>query len=258
MEKDNIYVSLDEAREEIKKRWNDVELRKKVEAELGNKFMPSFKNEPRGVTFRQLCSPDNGFTFFYQCVKYIGLEPLIMEYHDDIFTHLNEDKKGLGRLRVILEDGTAAMVDIIDFHANEKKKLSGCVLKTGEKLINFHHDLIKMLKYPVDSLENSKWFKEIGKASDYYYYLLLHFIAHGVLCELFFDVDESNIDFANNIILPSIEKIYNKFGLKPLIIRQYPQNQSEAEDFYWWCYPPNINKFIINFAKNNKIDFKKI
>lgn len=33
--KDNIYVSLDEAREELKKRWNNIELRKKVEAELG-------------------------------------------------------------------------------------------------------------------------------------------------------------------------------------------------------------------------------
>lgn len=37
--KDNIYVSLDEAREEIKKRWADLELRKRVEVELGENFM---------------------------------------------------------------------------------------------------------------------------------------------------------------------------------------------------------------------------
>jgi hypothetical protein len=30
----NIYVSLDEAREELKKRWADLELRKRVEKEL--------------------------------------------------------------------------------------------------------------------------------------------------------------------------------------------------------------------------------
>ena len=36
------YFSLDEAREEIKKRWNDVELKKKVEEELGKNFIPFF------------------------------------------------------------------------------------------------------------------------------------------------------------------------------------------------------------------------
>lgn len=52
MENDDIYYfSLDEAREEIKKRWADEDLRRKVEEELGDKFIPEFKNEPRGVAF---------------------------------------------------------------------------------------------------------------------------------------------------------------------------------------------------------------
>ena len=48
---DTYYFSLDEAREEIKKRWADEDLRRKVEEELGDKFIPEFKNEPRGVAF---------------------------------------------------------------------------------------------------------------------------------------------------------------------------------------------------------------
>ena len=61
-----MYVSLDEARAELKRRWADVDLKKRIEAELGDLFMPTFANKPRGISFRQLCSPDNGFTFFYQ------------------------------------------------------------------------------------------------------------------------------------------------------------------------------------------------
>ena len=183
--KDNIYVSLDEAREEIKKRWADVELRKRVEDELGEKFMPSFKDNPRGVSFRQLCSPDNGFTFFYQCAKYVGTDPLILEFHGDIFVSFNEEKKGLGRLRLTLADGSRVMVDIMNFHDNEKKKLGECILKTGENLFVFHHNLFEISKFKIELLENTEYFKKIGHATDYYYYIYLHFISHGVLFETY-------------------------------------------------------------------------
>ena len=63
MNGEDIYVSLDEAREEIKKRWADTDLKKRIEDELGEKFMSQFYEIPRTVSFRQVCSPDNGFTF---------------------------------------------------------------------------------------------------------------------------------------------------------------------------------------------------
>lgn len=256
MDENNIYISLDEAREQLKNRWNNVDLKNKVEKELGGKFIPIFKSSPVGISFRQVCSPDNGLTFFCQCSNYVGARPVVLEYHDDIFTHINEDKKGLGRLRITLENGEKAMVDVMNFHENEKRKLRDCVLKNGESLIEFHHNLVNILNWPVEILENSEWFENIGTASNYYYYLLLHFIAHGIMCELFFDVDEKNIDFANKIIIPAIEKIYSKFELRPLIIRQYPQNQNDSEDFYWWSYPSNVNDYIIEYARKNNIEFK--
>jgi hypothetical protein len=98
-------VSLDEARVELNRRWHDVALRKRVEAELGDKFLPDFAARPRANSFRQLCSPDNGFAFFYQCAKYLNAEPLISEFHGDLFVNMNEEKKGLGRLRVTQADG---------------------------------------------------------------------------------------------------------------------------------------------------------
>ena len=120
------YFSLDEAREEIKKRWNDVELKKKVEEELGKNFIPFFNSsKPRSILFRQLISPDNGFYFFCQESKYIDTKPTIAEYLDDTFVSFNEEKKGYGRLCI-----NDKYLDIIDFHASEKMAIKDIVTKT--------------------------------------------------------------------------------------------------------------------------------
>lgn len=256
--KENICISLDEAREEIKKRWNDVELKSRIGDELGNKFMEQFKNIPRSVVFRQICPADNGFEFFYYSAKYMNTEPLVIEYLDDIFVHFNEEKKGLGRLRVKLEDGTPAMVDIMNFHENEKKKLGDCVLKTGEKLVDFHHNLFKILNHDIEIADNSKWFHDIGKASEYYYYFLLHFIAHGILFENLTEGDEGQRGFADDIMMPFILRIKEKFGLYPLIVRSYPDGQDSKEDFFWWCYPPLQNRYIIKYVKEQNFPLKAV
>ena len=256
----NIYLSLDEAREEIQKRWNNLELRKKVEEELGENFMVNLQEKPRGVVFRQICSPDNGFTFFYQCSKYIGVEPLVVEYHDDMFTHMNEEKKGLGRLHLVTADESVVMADIMDFHENEKRKLGDCVLKAGEKLTDFHRSLFGVAGYKIELLENSKWFHNIGMAKEYYYYLLLHFVAHGVLFE-YFSLDsreKGEAGFVEAIVLPNIEKIKEKFGVIPMLIRDYPENQTDKEDFYWWSYPPAVNEYLLNYVQKNKLALKNV
>lgn len=254
-----IHLSHDEAREELKKRWGNTELKCAIEKELGGNFMSQFSEFPRGVSFRQLVTPDNGFTLFFQGAKYVGAEPLVLEIHKDMFVSFNEEKKGLGRLRVTIEDGTRATVDIMDFHANEKKKLGECVLKTGENLVDFHHNLIKVSGYNADIFDNSKWLGQFGGASGYYYPFLLHFVAHGVLFENVesYEENDSGASFINGVTVPAIKKIEEMFGIKPLIVRMYPQNQSEKEDFYWWTYPPAINEYLLDYVTKNKFIIKK-
>ncbi|MDP1884519.1 MAG: hypothetical protein Q8L10_04065 [Candidatus Moranbacteria bacterium] len=256
---DGIYVSLDEARDELKKRWEDVELRKRIEEELGDKFFFAFQKFPRVVLNRQVVSPDNGFMFFYQCAKYIGENPLVWEGLEDMFVSFNEEKKGLGRLRVTLEDGTKSTVDIMNFHENEKKKLSKCILKNGEILIDFHHDLCKLSGYNIEICDNTAWKRGMRDVSEYYHYTMLHFIAHGVLFENFFDEGGTSEDeFTHEVVYPAIKKIEEDFGVKPLIVRLYPENQTDEEDFYWWSYPPYINNYIVDYAKKNNMNFKKL
>lgn len=243
-------MSLDEAREELKKRWSDIVLKKKIEEELGDKFITQFNDSPQGVSFRQVCSPDNGFTFFYQCSKYVGAKPLVLEYHEDIFVHFNEEKKGLGRLRLTLNDGSRVTADIMNFHENEKRKLCQCILKNGQSLIDFHHNLFKASGYDIELHENSDWFKCIGKAANYYYYLLLHFVAHGALFEVF-SVEDGESRLIEEAVEPAMERILEKFGFAPIIVKAYPDNQNVDEDFYWWSYPPILNdKIIQDFDEN--------
>jgi hypothetical protein len=255
-----IHISLDEAREELKKRWNNLELRKAVEEELGENFIPLFKDRPRAFLSRFLTSPDNGFMLFCQSAHYLNASPISMELQGDIFVHFNEEKKGLGRLRVTLEDGAKVTVDIMDFHANEKNIISEVKIKTGEKLSDFHHNLLKISKYNPEIWDKTAWVGRIGKPVDWYYPFFLHTIAHGVIFENVeaYDNDESGIIFTRDITTPAIQKIESKFGLRPLVVRTYPQDQAEEEDFYWWSYPKNINNYIINYAIKYNLPFKNI
>ena len=256
----NIYSSIEDAKFELEKRRLDFDLVKKIEAELGDKLIPEFNDEPRAVSFRQLCTPDNGFESFYQSAKKLNLKTLVLEYHKDLFVHFNDEKKGLGRLRLLLEDNSRATVDIINFFENEKKKLDEVVLKDGENLLQFHHKLFTIASYQeVNLFDNSAWFKSFSNASDYYYYLLLHFVCHGVLFETFIlDLEDKEGEFTKSIVLPSIQKIKDKFGVLPVIIQQYPDNQTEAEDFFWWCYPKAVNDYLVKYSRNKNLVFKKV
>lgn len=255
-----IYTSLEEAGKELQKRRLDFDLIKKVEEELGDKLIPKFKTEPRAVSFRQICTPDNGFNFFYNSASDLKLTPLVLEYHKDIFVHFNEEKKGLGRLRLLLEDSSPVTVDIVNFFENEKKKLDEVVLKDGENLLQFHHKLFTIASYQsIDLFDNSTWFKSFGNAADYYYYLLLHFVCHGVLFETFItDPEDKEGEFTRSIVLPAIQKIKDRFGVVPLVIQQYPDNQTKEEDFFWWCYPEVVNNFLAEYAQSSNLAFKKV
>ncbi|MCX5905583.1 MAG: hypothetical protein NTV89_19405, partial [Proteobacteria bacterium] len=230
----NLYVSLDEARAELHKRWQDKKLKHQIETDLGNNFWPQFRNKPRSLLIRFVLSPENKFIFFIKCAHYVNAAPLVFEFTGDAFIAVNDDKRGLGRCCVYSGQNAATkkLVDLIDFPSNEKRKIKEVTLKNGELLVAFHHSLLSLLHYPVDLHDMTAWFNGIGKPIEFYYPYLLHFVAHGVLFEVFFqEKREREISFTNKNVLPAINKIEQKYGLKPLIVRLYPENPTELEDF---------------------------
>lgn len=259
MDDKNIYFSLDEAREEIKKRWNDVELRKKIEDELGDRFWPEFKDGPRGLSWNALASPDNGFVFFHQCSKYIGVNPLMFEFVGDLYISHNEMKKNLGKLHVVLENNEKATINIMDLHRWNKKIISEIIIKTGISLTEFYKELFACSSYKININDKTEWVRNIGHPSEWYYYYLLHFIAHGVLFEAYMaDGDDRDDKFFIEVVAPILLKIEDRYNLKPIIVKLYPDQQSNEEDFYWWCFPPHVNNYIINYSKKNNLTFTKV
>jgi hypothetical protein len=257
MEKNKIkYYSLEEAREEIKKRWNDIELKKQIEEELGKDFIPEFSNYPRGVFSRYIMSPDNTFTFFMYCAKYIKCKPLFFEYFGDKFTTINEEKKGLGKLHLILKNENYASIKIIDFYKNENQKIEDVVMLTGERLVDFYKKLFDRTNFICDKKDTTIWNHSFGKPIDYYYPFFLHFIAHGVLFENFIDNlnDTKESAFTSSVVLPSFKRIFEKYGVSPIVVKLLPDDQTLEEDFFWWSFPPYINEYLEDFVDSR--DFK--
>ena len=253
---DNIYVSLDVARAALEERRKDSALLKRIETLVGADFIPEFKTGPKGVLWKYLLSPDNGFSFFLHQCAYVKVAPLVLEYLGDMFITINEEKKGLGRLRLTLPDGSRQVIDIMDFPPNQRKRMDEVMLKTGESLADLHHRLLSISGYQTGLRDQTGWAHAIGRPADYYDKYLAHFIAHGVLFESYLtdDPDEREVAFTREVVAPAMDRLEKEFGLRPLIVRLFPEQQDEDEDFYWWSYPPHVNEYLLSYVDEHGLN----
>ncbi|MFA6278869.1 MAG: hypothetical protein WC638_02165 [Candidatus Paceibacterota bacterium] len=237
---------------ELKQRSADAALKKVIRQSLGvsaeeilNKF-----SRPRAVFFRQVATPIHETLRFLKLAKHMQLKPLILEYYDDKFVSSeNRSKRLLGKMPIYQYTGTDGrdMVEyktVCNFNASTGKKFKDVVCLNDEKLIPFHHRLFQKLTglnpktYCFDA---SAWFKSAGKAESYYEQLLALFIRDGILFENFMPL-RSESAFTKTIIVPAFEKLKNKYGVDPLIIRLLPENDEMR--LFWDSYPKKTKKYI--------------
>jgi len=250
------YFSLDDAREEIRRRWADLVLRQSVKEWLGDRMLPEFRERPRAVLFRQLTSPDNGFVFFRQCANYLGLSPFLVEYHEDRFARGNAEKEALIRPMARNDDGECRMVGIASRSSTEGKSIAEICTWNGRSLPDFHRDLMRFAGYgDVEWQDHSGWYRGIGKPCEYYHYIYAHAIAHSIWFETFAEPEESESEsrFVKQVALPALEEIRSRFGLDPLIVRLYPEEQRDEEDLHWWQYPEPVNGHLLELAKMHRL-----
>lgn len=97
-------------------------------------------------------------------------------------------------------------------------------------MVDFHRklfDIYQINKDKISIIDGSDWVKDNGKtASAYYVNLFLFYVCNGILFENFFIAKNSEGDFTKKILLPTIEKIINLTGVKPLIV---PMSMIEME-----------------------------
>lgn len=244
------YFSLDDARRELHQRWGNVELRRHVEAFLGDRMYPGFDRWPRAFVSRFIASPDNGIDSFLWRCRYLNAPPLIGEYVGDTFLKLNPEKRGLGRLQLSLAEGGYCRVNIMDFNHQEKLPICDVVTKHGERLVDFHHRLWRMQGCDADVLDMTMAWKSLGKPIKYYVPFLAHFIAHGVIFENFLaDEGEPKHQWCQDVLFPVLDTLQGEFGMGPIVVRMYPEHQTDDEDLFWWSYPKLINDYLLQFVR---------
>jgi len=240
-----IYTPLEEAKEEIWRRWNDKGLQDKVEKYI-EEVPEIFKKEPRSVLVRNITTPNMDFFHFLNVAGQVNLKPLCHEYLEDKFVTINHDKFALCKMPFQCRDKNGKTRinyrRIINFDKAENKKFSEIKTSWGENIIDFHHRIVRLYAPEVDIFDLSSWYKCNGKkASEYYQYFLAFFICNGILFENFV-TDKHEAKFACEVVYPSFKKVEKLFGLKPLIVPLIPEDR--ITDIYWWCYPDCIRKEI--------------
>lgn len=238
-----MYTSLDDAKIEIRNRWNNANLKAAVEQYLS--WIPApFSVEPRAVLCRHIISATTELIHFLQLAKEINLKHLGAEYLRDRFCTQNPDKMLLVKMGLIVgSDKNGAMIyvnkKITAINENDNRRFVDIETFGGESLADFHHRLIK--EYGIEEIEildMSDWYESNGAvASEYYKNFMALFICHGVLFETFV-TNESESEFARDVVLPAIDDVHQRFGVAPLIV----QNLPTPEDQYWLCYPAEVFK----------------
>lgn len=240
----DIYTTLEDAKIEIQRRWNDKELKKKVEEYLGGNIPNILQLEPRAFLTRQIASPDREFAQFYELASSISLKPLCWEYLDDIFVSANRDKVGLAKMTFFygLDINSNPLINyekVIDLSGVEEgKKFRDVETLWGENFVLFHHRLLSSVFPGIELYDGSIWFKSAGKnAKEYYPFFLSLFIRNGILFENF-ETDGRENEFTQNIFIPAFKKSLEYFGIKPLIVKII--SDEIIEDVSWWSYPAYI------------------
>jgi hypothetical protein len=251
----NIYTPLSIAKEEIWKRWNDKELRKKVEDFLEGDIPEFLKDEPKAYFANQIISPNFDYFSFIDGAKKANLSPVCPEFLEDKFVSKNSIKRYLGKINFYDETEEVIKIsedyyDAINIDKSEGEKISQVETLWGEKLADFHHRILYSIHPESEKhiFEISSWMKRNGKTSkDFYFKFLALFICNSILFENFLPHGEEGV-LTNKIVLPNFLAITEIFGVKPLIVTL--QSSKVEKDVPWGCYHNSFRKVILD-AMNN-------
>ncbi|MEI7890862.1 MAG: hypothetical protein WCI36_02740 [bacterium] len=245
---ESMYTTLSEAKAEVWRRWNDKELRKKVEEYLGE-IPDVFKAEPRAVLARHVTTPNLELGLFLEMSKMAELKPVNLEYIKDKFRISNFDKRYIAKMPFVKRneyggEKDVRFMDSISFDEFEGVCFDKISTIWGEKFVCFHHRLLNCDEKDIDICDISDWYElKGGFAHSYMKYFMSLFLCNGILFEnyLIGTTDEEKY-FTQNVVYKNFKKIENKFGIKPLIVRLIPSN--EELDLYWWSYSNDLEKNI--------------
>lgn len=237
-----MYTTLEEAKEEIWRRWNDAELRRRV-LEYAGEVPECMGQEPYAVLARHLATPNFEAIRFCKLTQSIRIKSVCFEYRDDVFCTNNIDKVLSAKMRFLHGKGRnngniTTVQKLFSLPDNDNKPLTQIETLNGHPFMSLHHKILHSDGSRLEILPVSALYEHWGKKPSLYYRKFLSlFICKGILFENFLDDGDEGI-FTREIVLPAIQKVTEHFGLKPLIVRLLPE-ETEA-DPYWCWYPGHL------------------
>jgi hypothetical protein len=245
-----VYFPLEDAVKELLERERDKQLEEYVEKSLPEGVPEAMKGEKSLVLCRHLATSNYEINRFAMVAdSFPQFKSLILEYSDDTFNDVNEDKYYLGRLRFhkgVNKRGEPIVehLNIIDFKSSNKKPISNLETVWGERLVDFHHHLFNT-SFP--QLQNnvfdfSAWLRRIAPtAKQYYKSFFTLFLKDGILFENFMP-EGKEFTFTRDIILPAILEIEQETGYKPLLVALEPTD-IEGDNF-WRSHSPKTEEIV--------------
>jgi len=239
-----MYTPLEEAKEEVWHRWNNVDLRRRVLEYVG-KLPDGYGAEPCAVLSRHVATPNFEAHRFHEIARPTGLQMVCDVYLADKFCTKNPDKYWLGKMAFHSGKGKnngdrLTNVKLIVFHTEDGKVFADMATLWGDNFVSFHQRLFGYFFPDIRCIDNSDWTIKAGTSLlEYYQRFLAIFVCHGILFENFLD-EGGEGKFTREVVWPATRKVTDHFGLKPLIVRLRPE-ESEA-DQYWCWYPGHLEE----------------
>ena len=237
-----LYTPLSVAKEEIWKRWNDEDLKKKVREFLGEDILKEFENGPTAALFRVIASPNLEFQRAVDMANIIDLDMVCWEFLNDKFCTRNADKIHLGKLTFFHEKDKEKSQSvflnkkrIIDLQGSDGMAFKDIKTTNGIRLVDFHHSLLYKMYGNIRMFDASK-FKMNGESAESVYEKVFAFCTcYGVIFENYiFRDDHYEKKFVSEVIFPAIEKVESIFGVKPLIVPLLPIRQDSDDNWMWY------------------------
>ncbi len=253
---EHVYISPLQASRELQRRRKNHKLRQEVEFFLNSDIPDVLRDEPKAVLARNIISPNNLFFEFLRLAKKTGLDAWCLEFISDKFCAENPDKYYLGKLCFDAGIGKGggeklSTLKVIDLNKSEGKKMHDVYTLWGENLVDFHHGITKKIVPLGGNFFNATdWIERNGcVARKFYARFLALFLCHGILFENYLMDDHPLID---DLFMPSIKTLYDRFGIYPLIVPIVPIDQEENYK-KWLRYSAEIKEHVFSERRVERI-----
>ena len=243
-----IYTPLELALEELHSRRHAMAGRTP-----GRDWLPcNLPGHQQGCAFlsRYIATPNHETHRFLELADGAGLLPVIAGFALDKFVTRNPLKRALARMgfHCGYNRHGHSLVEFVNVLNDNQQGRTLESLQTfwGQSLIEFHHELLAHSlnggRHPHVFDASSQCARAGGNTAACYreFYLRLC-VADGILFEDFL-LDNMELPFTRDIVLPAFDEVTARFGLRPLIVHMTTPGEQDLPHWSW--YPRDLKAFV--------------